>query len=245
MIVRDSMNTQLVTVEGDDTVCHAATLFRHYQFHHLPVVRTIATAKEADLKHTPQSPPIRILEGLITSQDIEFAAECGHHESSSQLLHRPWQEQPVREIMHEVPFHVTSTTSVGAAAHLMVERNLHYLPVVEYEQKPEGRALLVGLITRSDLLTALAHMMGTFEPGMQLDIMLPVGNIVPLAEALHILAELHIHVRSIIAAPAEDSAARIITLRIATINPSPLFVRLRECGILYTCANELEGATYA
>ncbi len=41
MIVRDIMTTKLVTVAPDDTLAHAANVLRQYQFHHLPVVRTV------------------------------------------------------------------------------------------------------------------------------------------------------------------------------------------------------------
>src|SRR5260370_29045018 len=110
----------------------------------------------------------------------------------------------------------------------MVERGLNALPVVEYERvgnasqekidEDETLAVLVGLLTRSDLLMALARSLGAFEPGMQLTIPLPMGDLTPLAQTLLLAAELHIHVRSVIAAPLE---ARVPLSATIPLRPVP------------------------
>src|SRR5260370_40012481 len=95
--------------------------------------------------------------------------------SSSDLLHQPWQERRVLEMMHRATVRVSPTTSVAAAAQILVERGLNGLPVVEYErtgqasQEDEGgtRAVLVGLITRSALLIVLGRSLGPSEPCIQ------------------------------------------------------------------------------
>ena len=122
------------------------------------------------------------------------------------------------------------------------------MTVVDYEQVGEGQetqTVLVGLLTRSDLLMALARAMGAFEPGMQLLIPLPHGDLIPLAQTLLLAAELHINVHSVMVAP-QGNAPRVATLRLGTINPSPLLVRLHEANIEYTFADPLsEGETHA
>src|SRR5205085_1665637 len=134
---------------------------------------------------------------------------------------------------------------VAAAAQILVERGLNYLPVVEYEHVASGAqdaestagAVLVGLLTRSDLLIALARSMGAFEPGMQLTVTLPEGDLTPLAQTLLLAAELHIQVRSVIAAPLEGGVPNVASIRLGTINPAPLLVRLQEANILYSFAD--------
>jgi len=79
--------------------------------------------------------------------------------------------------------------------------------------------------------------MGAFEPGMQLVVTLPDGDLTPLAQTLLLATELHIQVRSVIAAPLEGSVPRIATIRLGTINPAPLLVRLQEANILYLFAD--------
>ena len=90
MIVREVMTTRLVTVTPEDTLSHAVSLFRQYQFHHLPVVR--AGSKQAEAlgtqRRTRDSLPI--LEGLLTSSDIDLAVAVGT-ERSGEALRRPWQ----------------------------------------------------------------------------------------------------------------------------------------------------------
>lgn len=239
MIVSDVMTTRLVTVVPDDTLSHAANLLRQYQFHHLPVVRT-APAFGSIFTEKSQHP---VLEGLLTSQDIDMAAAVGT--SSSDILHQSWGERRVYEVMHRATIRVTPTTGVAAAAQILVERGLNCLPVVEYERAESSsdeqqdemntlpRPLLVGLLTRSDLLMALARSLGAFEPGMQLTIQLPMGDLTPLAKTLALAAELHIQVRSILAAPLEGKVPLSATVRLGTIHPAPLLVRLQEEQIDY------------
>ncbi len=249
MIVSEVMTTKIITVTPDDTLSHAANLLRQYQFHHLPVVKSSRSvgAVEVDSGSRP------ILEGLLTSQDINMAAAMGTM-SSSELLQRPWQERRVVEVMHQATIRVTPTTSVAAAAQILVERGLNCLPVVEYErggdQTPEKdeqdtQAVLVGLLTRSDLLMALARSLGAFEPGMQLTIPLPMGDLTPLANTLLLAAELHIQVRSVMAAPLEGSVPLSAAVRLGTINPTPLLVRLQEANIKYSFADlQFEGEAH-
>lgn len=238
MIVKDIMTAKLVTVEPDDTLSHAANILRQYQFHHLPVARSTnsAATQQAD------QGPLLLFEGMLTSQDIDMAVALAKQSASGDILQRPWQERRVAELMHRATIRVTQTTGVAAAAQLLVDRNLNSLPVVEYEANDsDTRTILVGLITRSDLLIALARIMGAFEPGMQLDIPLPTGDVSLLARTLVLAAELHMQVRSIVAAPAEGGVPQTVTLRVGTINPTPLLMRLREAGIDYSFADPLIG----
>src|SRR5438067_13179721 len=83
MIVSEVMTTQLITVTPNDTLSHAANLLRQHQFHHLPVVRAM---KQHEMRNAWP-----LLEGLITSYDIDLAASIGT-EDASNGEQRPWQE---------------------------------------------------------------------------------------------------------------------------------------------------------
>ena len=246
MIVRDIMTTKLTTVAPDDTLSHATNLLRQHQKHQLPVVRTI-TIPSSGHKEYQSHETLLVLEGMLTSQDIDLVVALARQDASNDTPHRPWQEQRVVEVMHRALIRVSPITSVAAAAQILVDRGLNYLPVVEYRQvNEETQTLLVGLLTRSDFLLALARSMGAFEPGMQLDILLPLGNTAPLAETLRIAAELHIQVRSIIAAPLTSTVPFVANVRIGTINPSALLVRLQEAGIAYSLVNSpADGESHA
>ena len=246
MIVSEVMTTKLITVAPDDTLSHAANLLRQYQFHHLPVVKVSDKVGSFEAKH-PTDKSL-LFEGLLTSQDIELAASSIKW-SSSDLLQKPWQERRVIEVMHRAAIRVSPNTSVAAAAQILVERGLNSLPVVEYERvgqasegqgnEEETQAVLVGLLTRSDLLMALARSLGAFEPGMQLIIPLPNGDLTPLARTLMFAEELHIHIRSVIAAPLQMNIPLQATLRLGTIHPAPLLARLQEEHIQYRFAELL------
>jgi acetoin utilization protein AcuB len=242
LIVRDIMTTKLITLTPDDSLAHAANLFRQHHFHHLPVVQTVNIVGS---QHLAGEKPRKglLLEGLLTSQDIDMASALGERDDDAQHF---WQERKVVEVMHRAQLRVTPTTSVAAAAQLLVERNLNYIPVVEYGLVgEESKAMLVGLITRSDLLLALSRAMGALEPGMQLDIILPLGSMATLGHALVLASELHMQIRSVMAAPDPDGVPRVATVRLGTINPTPLLIRLKAEGIQFSFGSPLtEGEAY-
>jgi len=249
MIVREIMTTRLITVTPDDTLSHAANLLRQHQFHHLPVVREVKAVEPGKAAYAPPSTRF-LLEGLLSSHDIDLAVALGKQDSSTNAPERPWQEQQVVEVMHRAPMTVTPTTGVAVTAQVMVERGLNCLPVVEYEaEQPssedtqqEVQPVLVGLLTRSDLLMALARATGAFEPGMHLILPLPPGDITPLAKMLMLAAELHIQVPSVVAVPLKEGLPRVASVQITTIHPAPLLRRLQEAGVQYHFADyQLEG----
>ncbi len=243
MIVSEVMTTDLVTVTPNDSLSHAANLLRQHQFHHLPVVKDAPRLKFLGQQQFTQ-PSWPVLEGLITSSDIDLAATVGAENSLNNDQH-PWQERRVAEVMNRSIVRVTPTTSVAAAALLLVEQGLNCLPVVEYEEsfdaepgiKYEERTFLVGLITRSDLLIELARTLGAFEQGMNIHIPLHTGNPTSLAKTLLLAAELHIKIASIVVAPPKKGVPDVAIVRIGTINPAPLLVRLQQAGISYSFAD--------
>ena len=229
MIVSEVMTTQLVTVTPNDSLSHAAGLLRQHQFHHLPVVRPIHRHK------TSNAWPV--LEGLITSSDIDLAASV-EAKNSSNLEQQPWEERRVAEVMNRSIMRVTPSTSVAAAAQMFVQRGLNCLPVVEYaEQESETRILLVGLLTRSDLLLELARTLGAFEPGMDILIPLPMDDLTSLAKLLQLAATLHTKVHSVIVAPPKKGMPHVARVRLGTMNPASLLVALQKAGISYSFAD--------
>jgi acetoin utilization protein AcuB len=148
---------------------------------------------------------------------------------------------------------VTPTTSIAAAAQMLVEQGLNCLPVVEYEEsfniepgaKHEEQTLLVGLLTRSDLLIEFARTLGAFEPGMSIHFPIHISNPTSLAKMLLLAAELHIRIESIIVAPPKKGVPHTAIVRIGTINPAPLLVRLQQAGIPYSFIDfPIEGDTH-
>lgn len=244
MIVSEVMTTKLVTVRADDTLGYAANLLRQYQFHHLPVVGTVpATGTGKSGK------PVFLLQGLLTSQDIDLAVALEERGTANAPQIRSWQQQRVGDVMHPTSVSVTPATDLSAAAQLLVERGLNCLPVVEYDgaeqqelnMEQELPPVLVGLLTRSDLLIALARATGAYEPGMQLTLPLPQHDLTPLIRLLQLAQELHIPVRSLIGAPMTASTPRVVSLRLGTIAPAHLLLRLQQEQIPYSLVDQVVG----
>ncbi|HET8911724.1 MAG TPA: CBS domain-containing protein [Ktedonobacteraceae bacterium] len=239
MIVGEIMTTKLITLKSDDLLGHAVNLLRQYQFHHLPIARS----RRIPGKDAPNSfvaPPEQLLfEGMLSSYDIDLVVV------RSTQQQRPWQDLTAAEVMTRAVVCVTPNTNVAAAAQILVERGLNALPVVEYEQEDatgeaeaqgsvSTRTVLVGLLTRSDLLISLARALGAYEPGMQLTLPLPGGDLRPLSQMLNLAAEMHVPIRSLLASPGEGGVPTVATVRLGTINPAPLLVKLHEAGIRYS-----------
>src|SRR5438094_771583 len=136
MIVSEVMKTNLITVTPEDTLSHAASLLRQYQFHHLPVVRTIKTAKTGQQSHYPSL----FLEGMFTTSDIDLAVALDTQHAPGEASTHPWQERRVAEVMHPATLYVNPTTDLAAAARILVERGMNFLPVVEYESSDQETA---------------------------------------------------------------------------------------------------------
>lgn len=234
MIVRDMMQTKLISVESDDTLTHAARLLRQYQFHHLPVVQSRRPSATPQERYKPVQ-PVLIFQGLLSSRDIDMAVALAQQEQASDPSARPWQERRVAEIMHTPPVSLTPRTPVAMAAQLLVERGVNCLPVIEPGPlESEVGDILVGLVTRSDILLAVVRALGGFEPGTQVTIQLPNGHMAPLAKALLAADELHMGVSSVLAAPLEQNTPHHVSLRLRTINPAPFFTHLEREGVSYT-----------
>jgi acetoin utilization protein AcuB len=239
MIVRHIMQKKLVTVEPGDTLSHAARLLRQHQFHHLPVVQAIRQPQMPPVPYKRQQ-PVLIFKGLLTTQDIDMAVALAQQEETSNPSARPWQERRVAEMMQSPPVSLTPETPVATAAQMLVERGINCLPVIEPgPADDEAGDILVGLVTRSDILLALARSLGAFEPGTQITIQLPDGRMTPLAKALLAADELHISVCSVLAEPLECKSPHHVSLRLRTINPAPLFMHLEQEGVLYASGDVL------
>lgn len=231
MIVSDIMTTKLTTTTPDATLGHVVHLLRQHHFHHLPVVEHVPDTQKPTRSY--MSPPqILIFKGLLTAQEVELAVALAQQEVAHTPLARPWQDRHVIEILRPTIAAVTPTTSVAAASQMLIERSMNCLPVIEPAQ--DGKDILVGLLTRSDILNALAQILGASEPGSQISIFLPNDHLAPLTKALQIADELHIHVSSVLVASQRSRASRSAFLRLSTINPVPFLRRLTQERIQYT-----------
>jgi acetoin utilization protein AcuB len=130
MQVREIMTTPVTSVDADDPLIKALELMRSGGFRRLPVL------------HQGQ------LVGVVTDRDLRLAT------NSPLVLSEKWYSEfilesiKVKACMTADPITIVPDASVLAAAHLMRQKKIGGLPVVE-----DGT--VVGIVTVTDLLDAL------------------------------------------------------------------------------------------
>jgi acetoin utilization protein AcuB len=132
--VRNLMTTRLVTIQMDATLQDAQRIFQKCQFHHLIVV-------EADK-------PV----GVLSDRDLlrHLSPFLG-----ARFSERPQDAATLKTRIHQMMTRrliaIEPEASATQAALKMMHHHLSCLPVIDADGK------LLGIITRSDLLRALAR----------------------------------------------------------------------------------------
>ena len=135
MQVAERMRTAVVLIRPSDSVWTALKLLGERQIRHLPVVE--------DGK----------LVGIVTDRDIRLvfpSAVTADNKEQDPL--DALEKISVGQIMTKLVFTVTPETSIADAARLLLERRIGGLPVVQGD-------LLVGIITKTDILAAFVEIM--------------------------------------------------------------------------------------
>lgn len=203
LLVRDSMTREVVVVGPETTAAEALALCRGNRIRHLPVVEGGR------------------LVGLISDRDLRSATPAlGDPDRAAALRRIRVVDEMVRDVATAYP-----EDPIEDAAMAMYERKIGCLPVVDGED-------LVGIITSSDVMRALARLVGVHEPGSRLEVTLPdrPGS---LAEVAAIVRDEGVNIVSILASSVSEEeglAERVAVLRLATINPKRVVEALREAG---------------
>ncbi len=149
---RDIMTTELITLTPEMDFTSAAKILLDNHFNGAPVVdeagRLVGILCQSDLVAQHKKLPVPTLVTLLDS----FVRLTSSKELEKQA--RKIAAMTVGEAMTHKPVTVKPDTGIETIAGLMVDSNLHTLPVVE-----EG--LLVGIIGKEDVLrTLLSHSKG-------------------------------------------------------------------------------------
>jgi acetoin utilization protein AcuB len=135
MRVAERMRTAVVLVSPSESVRTALKLLREQQIRHLPVVK--------DGK----------LVGIVTDRDIRLVFPSAvTADNKEQDALDVLEKVSVGQIMTKRVITVTPETSIADAARLLLERRIGGLPVVQGD-------LLVGIITKTDILAAFVEIM--------------------------------------------------------------------------------------
>ena len=137
--VAETMTTDVLSVDPQNSVATAIRLMRTGQLRRLPVVQDGR------------------LVGIVTSGDVRRIT------GMSSVIRDPsgdnflWQHIPVANVMTLDVVTTSPDTLIAEAARLMIEHKIGGLPVVEQNR-------LVGILTTSDLLEALIDCEMSVEP---------------------------------------------------------------------------------
>jgi CBS domain-containing membrane protein len=131
--VRDVMTSEVTTLQRNDKLTLADDIMRLGRIRHLPVVDENGQ-----------------LAGIVTQRDLfrgALAKALGYGERAQRQL---MDTLVVKEVMTSEVITTTPDTPLAEAAHLLVERKIGCLPVVE-----AGR--LAGIITEGDFVALAAR----------------------------------------------------------------------------------------
>ena len=143
MLVKNWMTRDVITIDGSDSMRHAADLLREHAISMLPVMKDDQLA------------------GTVTDQDLGNASlQSGKVLEFKELLHL-MSEITVDKIMNKrlITVHYDYTTE--EAADMLLANSIHSLPVVDHEEN------VIGIITETDLLIALMSVTGLGREGIQ------------------------------------------------------------------------------
>ena len=204
--VKDSMTREIVTLAPDETVGTALALCRERRIRHLPIL------SEGRLV------------GIVSDRDLRSATPAfGEPERAAAL-----QKVLVEDVMASDVIFALPDDPIEQAANTMRERRIGCLPVVEGGE-------IVGILTVSDVMTALVYLVGANEPGSRMEIAVPdrPGS---LAGAAGIFGMCGINIVSAAMGPTrepEEEGAlreRIVVFRVDTIDTTEVVGYLEEAG---------------
>ncbi|MEW6573205.1 MAG: CBS domain-containing protein [Bacillota bacterium] len=136
------MSTEVITVSPDAYACEVADIVTRKRIHLVPVVsgenKLVGVVTERDLLQGFVSPSVRFL-------DIMVYLEQPH---SLEVMRERAAGIKVSTIMTSRVESVAEETSLGKVIALVLERNLHQVPVVREEE-------VVGLVSRSDIIRTI------------------------------------------------------------------------------------------
>ena len=205
LLVRDSMSREVVTVGPETTAAEALALCRGKRIRHLPVIEGGR------------------LVGVISDRDLRSAIPAlGDPKRTEALQKVRVGDEMVRDVVTVRP-----EDPIEYAASEMYERKIGCLPVLERDD-------LVGIVTSSDVMRAFVHLIGVYEPGSRLELVLS-NRPGALAGVAGILQNEGVNIVSILSSsegePGEGRAKeRVVVFRIDTIDPRRVVENLTRAG---------------
>lgn len=202
LLVRDSMTREVFTLSPRATAAQALALCRERRVRHLPVV------EEGRLV------------GVVTDRDLRSATPAlGDPDRAAALEGILVADHMARHVATALP-----EDPIEQAAKRMREEGVGCLPVMEGGE-------VVGIVTTSDVVEAMMHLVGAYEPGSRIEVAMSESPdaLVRIAEVLYRNGA---KVLSVLASPEQGDppGERVAVFRLETINPAGVVDELQEAG---------------
>ncbi|AQP53306.1 hypothetical protein CBF34_04600 [Vagococcus penaei] len=165
MLVKDTMSTNLITIEPTIKIFDAVDLMRQHEIHRLPVVEN------------------NRLIGLLTEGTIQEAMPSKATSLSVYEMNYLLNKTTAADVMITDVATISETCLLEDAIYQMRTNNVGVLPVIN-EQKD-----LVGIITNNDIFDAFLELTGYYEAGTRIAIKIENDHNGVLAKVTAILAE--------------------------------------------------------
>ena len=164
MFVRDRMSSPAVTITPDTPFQDALKLMHDRQFRRLPVV---------DRKGK--------LVGIVSERDLLYASPSEATSLSVWELHYLLANLHIRKIMTKDVITTTPDTPIEDAAHLMADKKIGGLPVMDEDNR------VVGVITETDIFRAFDELFAGGYFGLRLTLEVPEkkGVLAELCRAIY------------------------------------------------------------
>jgi acetoin utilization protein AcuB len=202
MLVRDIMQTRLVTVTPKTTLPEAIKLVSGHRIRHLPVL------ENGDLI------------GIVSDRDLKRAMASSATALTAHELFYLLDRLTVGEIMTRAVITTGPLAPIEEAARLMVDEKVGALPVTD------GGAL-VGIVTETDVLELFVKAMGAGVPSSRLEVFL--GDRDGLADVVNTIEGAGFPVVSVVVLTSR-AGLREAVIRIPTIDPVDAVARLEDKG---------------
>jgi acetoin utilization protein AcuB len=204
MRVGRRMSRDVVTIEREASLRRARRIMDHRQIRHLPVVEKGR------------------LVGVITDRDIRGAAPSSAAAIAPEARDEFLDQLKVGHVMSKQVLTATPDTPIEEAAHLMRQRKIGCLPVLEGDR-------LVGIITETDIFGVLIDVLGVGESAARLEIAIdPRPGF--FGDVFRIVEESESRLVSLLTIDRGEEAA-VVVLRVRTGDPAHLCREFGRGGI--------------
>ncbi len=202
------MTKNVITINKNETLMEAKSRMNRCKVNQLPVMDG------------------EKLVGIISKRDIQSATTPlimlgKEHESEIREI---LETTPVEKIMVRNPVVAHVNDTLEDAVILMHDQRVNSLPVLDNEGK------LVGIITKTDILKAFIEALGVNEVSQRLEVVVD-DKPGALAEVVNIIKQFNVNLISVMTTPLREKRARVVYLRVATLNTIPIKNALKEKGI--------------